>query len=879
MVPAEHKPDPLMERRLLEERVRLLYSQAPLSLTGTALNAVILAAVLSHVVSPMRLISWALLMLVLVISLRWGLLEIYRRASTQALYARRWANLIIIGLACVGILMGLSGVFLFPYKSHTHQAFLALLLGGMMAGAAGSFSVMMEAYLAFSIPAVLPTVVQLLLQPGPIQMAMGGMFLLFTCLMIATAFSLYRTSTKSLRLRFENQDLIHTLTESKQQSDKMVEALQHEISERVEAQKALQESEQQFRRLVETLSEGLGMLDEHGGVSYVNDRLCEILEYARPELLGKPIADLFDSALRISLDPAMLRRTLRKRTSSEMEMITKTGRRLPVIISASPVFDESGNFRGTIAAITDISILKRAEKSLRESEEKYRTIFNYSPLGIIHFDRNGVVTAYNDTLTKMSGAKRNEFIGMNLLESINDPVMVSAIRDCLSGKPIHYEGHYRSIVTDKATPLKVDYGPIFSDDNTVLGGIGIIEDISDRKRAEKELQDQLHFLQTLIDTIPNPVFYKDTNGRYMGCNKAFEQRLGSKREEIVGKTVFDLMPEGLAEKYNRLDHELFGEPGEQVFESALMFADGLTHEVMVNRATFTDAEGKIAGLVGVNVDITDLKHAEDALRRAHDELEKRVQERTAALAKANDELLNEIAERQRAEEALRESTEKLKLFAYSVAHDLKSPAVGIYGITKLLHMKYRDTLDERGRTYCDQILKASEHVAALVEEINIYAMAKEAPINIEPIKVGEILRIIYEEFSARLSVRQIEWVQPFEDAEIRADRMSLLRIFRNLVDNALKYGGEPLSRIRIGYSESETHHIISVEDNGVGIQREDSERIFGPFQRQRTSRGIEGTGLGLAIVKEMAERHGGDVRVEPGEASGTTFYVEISKGL
>ncbi|MHC1741499.1 MAG: PAS domain S-box protein [Syntrophobacteraceae bacterium] len=879
MVQAEHQPDPLIERRLLEERVRILYGQAPISLMGTALNAVILAVVLSHVIAPVRLILWTCLMLLLVTAIRWGLLESYRRASTQALYARRWANFIILALVCSGILMGLSGVFLFPYKSHTHQAFLALLLGGMMAGAAGSFSVMMEAYLAFSIPAVLPTVIQLLMQPGPIQMAMGGMFLVFVCLMVATAFSLYRTSTKSLRLRFENQDLIGTLTEAKLQSDRMVEALKHEIGERVEAQKALQESEQQFRRLVETLSEGLGMLDENGHISYVNDRLCEILEYARQELLGKPVGDLFESTLRITLDPEILKRTLRRRTSSEMEMITKTGRKLSVIISASPVFDDAHKFRGTIAAITDISILKRAEKSLRESEEKYRTIFNYSPLGIIHFDRHGVVTAHNDTLTRMSDAKPNEFVGMNLVESMSDPDMISAIQDCLEGSPGHYEGYYRSILTEKVTPLKVDYGPVLAEDGTVLGGIGIIEDISGRKRAEKELRDQLHFLQTLIDTIPNPVFYKDTEGRYIGCNKAFEERLGSKREEIVGKTVYDLMAPELAEKYNRLDHELFGEPGEQVFESALLFADGLTHEVMVNRATFTDADGNIAGLVGVNVDITDLKHAEDALRRAHDNLEKRVQERTAALAKANDELLNEIAERQRAEEALRESTEKLKLFAYSVAHDLKSPAVGIYGITKLLHMKYRDLLDERGRTYCDQILKASEHVAALVEEINIYAMAKEAPINIEPIRMSEILRIVYEEFSARLSVRQVGWVQPFDDAEIRADRMSLLRIFRNLVDNALKYGGERLSQIRIGYAESDTHHIISVADDGVGIQREDSERIFGPFQRHRNSRGIEGTGLGLAIVKEMTERHGGEVRVEPGEDCGTTFFVTISKNL
>jgi light-regulated signal transduction histidine kinase (bacteriophytochrome) len=99
------------------------------------------------------------------------------------------------------------------------------------------------------------------------------------------------------------------------------------------------------------------------------------------------------------------------------------------------------------------------------------------------------------------------------------------------------------------------------------------------------------------------------------------------------------------------------------------------------------------------------------------------------------------------------------------------------------------------------------------------------------------------------------------------------------VDNALKYGGNQLSKITIQYEESEDFHVLSVTDNGVGLKTEDSERLFALFQRQETSRGVEGTGLGLAIVKEIADRHRGEVWMEPGSQAGVTFHLTISKNL
>jgi PAS domain S-box-containing protein len=241
--------------------------------------------------------------------------------------------------------------------------------------------------------------------------------------------------------------------------------------------------------------------------------------------------------------------------------------------------------------------------------------------------------------------------------------------------------------------------------------------------------------------------------------------------------------------------------------------------------------------------------------------------------------LRDKVEREKAEEALVKSSNKIKMFAYSVSHDLKNPAIAIYGLAKRLNRSSRDRLDERGRTYCDQILKASEHIASLVEKINVYIKTKEVPLSIEKVKLKEIVDTVKEEFAPQLTGRQIRWQEPEAIPELNADRTSMVRVLRNLVDNALKYGGHDLSEIRISYQESEDSHILSVEDDGIGLKNEDAKTLFGPFKRKRMAGKVEGSGLGLAIVKEIAEQHRGRVWLEPDIKKGAAFYVSISKHL
>ena len=250
------------------------------------------------------------------------------------------------------------------------------------------------------------------------------------------------------------------------------------------------------------------------------------------------------------------------------------------------------------------------------------------------------------------------------------------------------------------------------------------------------------------------------------------------------------------------------------------------------------------------------------------------------LEKGFKELTDKARNHRRVKKTLADNSERIKFFAYSISHDLKSPAISLYGLAKRLKKEYADILDEKGQLYCDHILKTAEQISTLVEQVNVFISTKETPLNIEKISLKEVLQVIREEFSSQLTLQEIKWTEPYFITEIMADRLCIFRVYRNIIDNALKYGGEDLTEIDIRYEESEDFHILSVKDNGIGLRREDSGKdIFSPFVRRGTSKGIHGSGLGLNILKEIAEKHGGEVWLKPGSERGVTFYVSIRKDI
>ncbi len=153
----------------------------------------------------------------------------------------------------------------------------------------------------------------------------------------------------------------------------------------------------------------------------------------------------------------------------------------------------------------------------------------------------------------------------------------------------------------------------FKDYEGVIHIYGAAQDITDVKNSEMEAKDMVEFLKTLADTIPSSIFYKDTHGKYLGCNKGYAEFLGLEKDEISGKGVYDIFPKNLADKYHKMDSELFTNPGKQFYDWKMIATDGTLKDVTFKKATFLDSEGNLAGIVGVMLDITDIKSAEMAL--------------------------------------------------------------------------------------------------------------------------------------------------------------------------------------------------------------------------------------------------------------------------
>jgi PAS domain S-box-containing protein len=536
------------------------------------------------------------------------------------------------------------------------------------------------------------------------------------------------------------------------------------------------------------------------------------------------------------------------------------------------------------------TVRRRAEEKLRESEERFRLSFENANIGMCLVGLDGRLTMVNSQMSEMFGYSQEELESMTVNDIAHPEdldVSPKFIQRASSGEIDHIQFEKRYFHKQgHIVWAQVSSSLVRDAQGTPSYFISHVQDITELKRTEEALRKQAHDLGERVKEL-NCLFGISTliERQDLSWGELFQGIVNlippawQYPETTCARAILEgeeFRTENFRETIWRQTHSITVH-GDRIGTVEVFY---LEERAEADEGPFLQEERSLLNAMAERLGrVLERKRAEEDLQDAYDHLEMQVKLRTAELAKANEELRNEIAERKRMEEALRNSSEKLKSFAYSVIHDLKSPSIGIYGLTESLHKHYRDILDEKGRSYCDQILKASVHIAALIEKITVYIEPKEAPLKIEETNTKEIFQIIRDEFSPRLTIRQIEWLEPETLANIKADRLSMLRVFRNFVDNALKYGGEALSEIRIGYEESDEFHTFFVRDDGAGISGGDYEKIFGLFRREETSKAIEGAGLGLAIVRELAERHRGRVWAEPGRQKGTTFYISVSKNL
>jgi PAS domain S-box-containing protein len=385
-----------------------------------------------------------------------------------------------------------------------------------------------------------------------------------------------------------------------------------DISDRKTIEEILLKSENQYRSLADNSLVGIYRSNIKGDLLYVNRALSEMLEFASPEeMLSRKAV----STYRYPEDRKVLLEKLQKAgkvSNYDLELISKKGNSVHVLLSSTL---DNNVISGMIMDIT-----KRisAEALLRGSEAKYRMIFNNSPLGILHFDSTGQLTDCNKIFADIIGAPKEKVIDFNMIKSLKDKQMKTAVAASLSGKLGHYEGVYRSVVGGKATPVKADFAPLLSDNGTVVGGIGVFEDITERRHAEQTLKESESKYRDLYDNAPDIYYSLDRNGIIVDCNETQARMLGYQKSQIIGRPLTDFFTERSKELFKRdfppVKHK------NKIFKLEREFVrkDGSILPVSLNIYSDFNEKGELIHTRAIGRDVTERKVAEEALKESEE---------------------------------------------------------------------------------------------------------------------------------------------------------------------------------------------------------------------------------------------------------------------
>jgi PAS domain S-box-containing protein len=486
------------------------------------------------------------------------------------------------------------------------------------------------------------------------------------------------------------------------------------------------------------------------------------------------------------------------------------------------------------------------ERELRRREQLNLTLLENLPQRIFFKDREGRFVAVNPAFAGDFGLTPEQMVGKSDLDLFPADLAEKyraddrEIMDLRETRTIAerniVQGHWRYVEVVKT--------PVLSKRGEPLGVLGLFTDITERQQMEERLQAERELLRTLMDNIPDLIYFKDTQSHFTRVNIAQATNLGlASPEEAVGKSDFDFYPEELARTFFADEQEIVKTGRAVVNKIELQSAPGEPESWLAStKVPVYDSEGRVGGIVGVSRDVTERVRAEAELKRAAEELAR--------------------------------SNEELEQFAYVASHDLQEPLRMIASYTQLLQRRYRGKLGEDADEFIGFAVDGATRMQGLINDLLEYSRVGTRAKPFERVPLDEVVDRAVLNLGAAIE-EQGAAVTYGPLPTIEGDPTQLTQLFQNLIGNAVKFRGEEPPRVHVAARREDGEWVLSVRDNGIGIDPEYAERIFVIFQRLHGKTEYPGSGIGLAICKKIVHRHGGRIWVESREGAGATFCFTL----
>jgi PAS domain S-box-containing protein len=547
-----------------------------------------------------------------------------------------------------------------------------------------------------------------------------------------------------------------------------------------------------------------------------------------------------------------------KRNTIQHRNYTKDGRVIWCEWFNSVLKDNDGNVLTIMSLVQDITEQKEAAQQRAFDRNNLKALLNNTNdlMWSIDSDFNLITSnhAFDMMIYQVTG--RTPMAGSDMLVTEFGDEQLQRFRK-------YYEralsGESFTEIEYVAPPLdvwsEISFYPIYEEE-VVIGTACFSRDITERKRNEKTIKDDRILLKTLINNLPAIIYTKDLHSKKTLSNRADYEHVGAKsEEEVLGKDDSFFSSAETAQTALLEEQQLF-RTGESILgeEEMIINKNGTRSWYLKSKIPLRNQDNEVVGLIGISLDITARKEAENEINKLNTGLELKVAERTEQLALANKELEG---------------------FSYSVSHDLRAPLRIIHGYGQILVDDYASKLDEDGQKTLEVIMNNAERMGQLIDDLLRFSQLGRTELIRVPIDMNKLVEEVVDEL--RVSGVSIPALLNIENLKsIKADPGLLKQVWMNLISNAIKYSGKVRQpAIEIGMKCEPGENVYFVKDNGAGFDMKYYQKLFGVFQRLHNQNEFNGTGVGLALTQRIVLRHGGKIWAEAKPNEGATFYFSL----